>query len=148
MARTGGAEHAIRGASRVNIRLHANATTTPKIRAYIQSSEKSARELAQELGISVSTVRHWRKRDTIYDGSHTRKNLLATLSPAQEAVVIELRRTLLLPLDDLLTVVREFIHPRLSRAALDRCLRRHGVSRLADLRPAEPSDAVNPGSTG
>lgn len=87
-------------------------------------------------------MRHWRKRDTVYDGSHTRKNLLATLSPAQEAVVIELRRTLLLPLDDLLAVVREFIHPRLTRSALDRRLRRHGVSRLADLRPAEPSEEV------
>ena len=126
----------------MNIRLHANATTTPKTRAYIQSSDKSIRALADELGVSVSTVRHWRNSDTIHDGSHTRKNLLATLSPAQEAIVIELRRTLLLPLDDLLAVVHEFIHPDLSRSALDRCLRRNGVSRLADLRPAEPCDAI------
>ncbi|MGK7297502.1 MAG: IS481 family transposase, partial [Candidatus Wenzhouxiangella sp. M2_3B_020] len=126
----------------MNIRLHANATTTPKTRAYIQSSSKSDRELARELGITVSTVRRWRRREGVEDGSHTRKNLLATLSPAQEAIVVELRRTLLLPLDDLLAVVREFIHPRLTRSALDRCLRRNGVSRLADLTPAEPSQAL------
>lgn len=96
----------------------------------------------EELGISVSTVRHWRKREDVYDRPHTRKNLLATLSPAQEAFVVELRRTLRLPLDDLLAVVREFIHPRLSRSALDRCLRRNGVSRLADLTPTEPSEEV------
>ena len=56
--------------------------------------------------------------------------------------MIELPRTLLLPLDDLLAVFLEFIHPRLTRSALDRCLRRHGVSRLADLRSAEPSEEV------
>lgn len=137
-----GVDESIRGEPTLNIRLHANATTTPKTRAYIQCSGKSDRALAQELGISVSTVRHWRGRDDVQDRSHTRKNLLATLSPAQEAIVIELRRTVLLPLDDLLAVVHEFIHPRLSRAALDRCLRRNGVSRLSDLIPAEPSQAL------
>lgn len=42
----------------MNIRLHANATTTPKIRRYIQRSEKANREFAEELGIALSTVRH------------------------------------------------------------------------------------------
>ena len=52
-----------------------------------------------------------------------------TLTPAQEVVVVmELRKTSLLPLDDLLVVTREFIHPEVSRSGLDRCLRRHGVS--------------------
>jgi len=126
----------------VNIRLHKNATTTPKTRAYIQSSSKGIKELADELGISVSTVRHWRSRDDVHDRPHTRKNLLASLSEAQEAIVVELRRTLRLPLDDLLAVTREFIHPALSRSALDRCLRRNGVARLADLPPLEPCEAV------
>ena len=40
----------------MNIRLHANATTTPKTRAYIQSSDKSIQALADELGVSVSTA--------------------------------------------------------------------------------------------
>ncbi|EAR22704.1 IS481 family transposase [Nitrococcus mobilis] len=121
----------------MNIRLHANATTTPKIRRYIQRSEKTNRELAEELGIALSTVRIWRARQDVHDRSHTRHNLLTTLSPAQEAIAVELRRTLQLPLDDLLVVVREFLNPGVSRSGLDRCLRRHGVSRLADLRPAE-----------
>jgi len=43
--------------------------------------------------------------------------------------VVALRGTLLLPLDDLLAVTREFIHPEVSRSGLDRCLRRHGVSK-------------------
>jgi len=44
------------------------------------------------------------------------------------------------PLDDLLVVTREFIHKDVSRSGLDRCLRRHGVSRLADLYPAVEGD--------
>jgi len=53
----------------------------------------------------------------------------------QEFVVAELRTLLLLPLDDLLVVAREFVCPDLSRPALDRCLRRHGVARRAGLLP-------------
>ena len=47
---------------------------------------------------------------------------------------------LLLPLDDLLVVVREFIEPCLSRSALDRCLRRHGVSDLRTLQRERDGD--------
>lgn len=36
----------------------------------------------------------------------------------------------MLSLDDLLVIAREFLNPHLSRSALDRCLRRHGVSSL------------------
>ena len=49
--------------------------------------------------------------------------------------MVELRRTLLLPLDDLVAVTREFINPDVSRSGMDRCLRRHGVSVLKDLVP-------------
>jgi transposase InsO family protein len=47
---------------------------------------------------------------------------------------------LLLPLDDLLAVAREFLNPDLSRSGLDRCLRRHGVSNLNALRPKTPTE--------
>lgn len=43
---------------------------------------------------------------------------------------IYLRTRLLLPLDDLLAVIREFIEPGMSRSTLDRLLRRRGHSRL------------------
>lgn len=45
-----------------------------------------------------------------------------------------LRQALLLPLDDLLSVVHEFLNPNASRSGLDRCLRRHGVGNLRELR--------------
>jgi hypothetical protein len=52
---------------------------------------------------------------------------------SQEAVVIELRTSLLRPIDDLLVVVRKFLYPKMSRSAIDLCLRRHGISNLKDL---------------
>ena len=61
-------------------------------------------------------------------------------------MVIELRTTLLLPLDDLLAVTREFLNPDVSRSGLDRCLRRHGVSNLQALTP-QPEDDDQPKKT-
>ncbi len=121
----------------MNIHLHANATTTPKTRQYIQASNQSVPQLADELGVSEDTIRRWKGRDGVADGSHTPHRLQTTLTPAQELVVVELRKTLLLPLDDLLAVTHEFIHPDVSRSGLDRCLRRHGVSNLTALLPQE-----------
>ncbi len=45
-----------------------------------------------------------------------------------------LRKTLLVSIDDLSAVVREFLNPDVSRSGHDRCLRRHGVGNLRDLQ--------------
>ncbi|XOF34092.1 MAG: IS481 family transposase [Candidatus Electrothrix sp. YB6] len=128
----------------MNIALHKRARTTPAVRREIQRSELSERKLSEKYGISRSTVRKWKYRDTADDFSHRPHNLHATLTDPEEAVVVELRRTLLLPIDDLLVVVREFICPHMSRSALDRCLRRHGVSNLKELIPAEENEENRP----
>ncbi len=54
-------------------------------------------------------------------------------------MVVELRRVLLLPLDDLLAITREFLIPDVSRSGLSRCLRRHDVGKLNALRSKEPT---------
>ena len=126
------------------ISLHKQATTTPKVRSAIQASDEPAWVLADRYGISEQTVWKWRKRGDVHDLSHTPHRLQTTLTPAQEAVAVALRTTLLLPLDDLLAVVREFLNPNVSRSGLDRCLRRHGVSRLQDLKPEAPKPAHKP----
>ncbi|MCW8183058.1 IS481 family transposase, partial [Verminephrobacter eiseniae] len=81
----------------------------------------------------------WKKREVFVDRCHTAHRLQTVLTPAQETVVVHLRRTLLLPLDDLLAVTREFLCPDVSRSGLDRCLRRHGVGNLDALKPREPT---------
>lgn len=89
------------------------ATTTPKIRAEIQQASASLSDLAlaRKYGVSDSTIRRWRFRTDVYDRSHTRHNLLATLTPYQEEVLIAAREFLRLSLDDLLVVAREFLQP-------------------------------------
>ena len=119
--------------------LHKNATTTPANRAKIAASEEPAAVLATRYGVTLDTVYRWRGRTSFEDRSHTAHQLATTLTSAQEAVAVELRRMLLLPLDDLLAVKREFLNPDVSRSGLDRCLRRHGVSNLNALRLKTPA---------
>jgi transposase-like protein len=112
--------------------IHSNARTTPKIRQEIQSAPSSVTNmaLARKYGLTKHTVSKWRNRENVEDGSHRPKKLHTTLTGAQEAVVVSVREALMLSLDDLLVIAREFLNPDLSRSALDRCLRRHGVSSL------------------
>lgn len=115
---------------------HKNATTTPEIRAFIRASELPTAVLARLLKISESTVRKWRQRDTLEDASHIPKHSNTTLSLQEQYVVVQLRTRLMLSLDHLLLVCRQFINENTSRAGLQRCLKRHGVSKLADIDPA------------
>lgn len=114
------------------ISLHKNATTTPATRLAIQQAQGTEAELAQRFGVGKFTIREWRKRTTVEDGSHTPHRLQTTLNAGQEEIVVYLRTHLHLSLDDLLAVVWEFIEPGMSRSALDRLLRRRGVNRLPE----------------
>ena len=126
----------------MTVNLHANATTTPKTRAYLQSSTAGNRTLARELGVTLSTIHRWRRRSDVHEASHTLHRLQTTLTSAQEIVLVELRRTLLVSLDDLLVVARECVNPDVSRSGLDRCLRRYGVARLTELLPKIDGEAA------
>ena len=124
------------------IRLHKKATTTPAIRDYIRTSGKPIKALARELNLNVATVRKWRGREDVQDASHRPHRMATTLSRPQELLVVELRRTVLLSLDDLVAITRAHIHPQASRAAIGRLLKREGVSRLADLIPMAEGEAA------
>ena len=87
-------------------------------------------------------IRRWKSRSVFTDASHTACRLQTTLTPAQEAIVVQLRKMLLLPLDDLLSVCREFICADVSRSGLDRYQHRHGVGNLKALLPAAPKAPI------
>src|SRR5690348_9974546 len=124
----------------MQLRLHANATTTPRTRAYIQQSAASPAALARELGIHPRTVARWKARPDVADRS-TRPHRLATaISQWEEALIVELRRSLALPLDDIVEAMRRGLNPNLSRSAIHRCLKRHGLS--ARLTPQQAPAAV------
>ncbi|PSL09523.1 hypothetical protein CLV44_13118 [Marinobacterium halophilum] len=120
------------------VSLHKRARTTPAIRAELAESTKPVRELARQYGISEATVRKWCSRSSTEDRPHTPHRLQTHLTPTQEAIVIHLRKRLLLSLDNLLNVVNAFICDKVSRSGLDRCLRRHGVSNLHALKSKVP----------
>lgn len=125
----------------MQVNLHANATTTPKMRAYIQQSPASVAALAKELSITQTTVRRWKSRTHVKDGSHTRHNLGQSTSPAEELLIIGLRRDVGLNLDDIVEVMQRCVNKKLSRSAVYRCLRRHDLSSRPVLpEPEKPGD--------
>ncbi len=83
------------------------------------------------------------------DRSHTPHRLQTTLNARQEELVFYLRKQLRLPLDYLLAVVREFIHPTMGHSSLHRLLVRRGVDKLpkpsTESSPARPFNAYEPG---
>ncbi len=75
------------------------------MRGWPSSSPNNHAYLARRYGLTPPTMRKWRQRDSTADRSHWPDTLHCTLAPAQEAVTIVIRRTLWLPLDDLLVMV-------------------------------------------
>ncbi len=119
----------------MQIRLYKNATTTPALRQKTQESTLSERKLAQKYGVTRATVRRWKKRDFVHDAPIKPRNPHTSLNYEyeQEFVVLELRKTLLLSLDDLIVIVREFFKPDMTRSSLYRLLKRHNMHKLSDL---------------
>ena len=122
----------------MDVKLHANATTTPKVRAYIQASPASVAELAQELGVHETTIRRWRSRDSVTDRSHRPHRLATSLSEIEERLVCELRISLGLSLDDIVEVIHRCVNPKLSRSAIHRTLKRHDISKSPPPEAAKP----------
>lgn len=123
----------------MQLRLHANATTTPRIRAYIQKSAASNAALAKELGVHARTVARWRTRSDVADRSTRPHRLTTTISDWEEALILELRRSLALPLDDIVEAMRRCLNPKLSRSGVHRCLQRHNLSARLTAQQAPPA---------
>ncbi len=115
--------------------IYKGARTTATIREDIQKSSLSLRQLSRQYKVTRGTIRKWRSRDFVEDKSHQPHQLHTTLTRDQEAIVVYLRKKFLLPLDDLFVTTRALIHPEVSRSGLHRCLRRHGLSDLDQVRP-------------
>jgi len=121
--------------------LPGSARTTPRVRAELQASKQTSGALAKRYGLSRNTVTKWRARMTTEDAPMGPRSPHSTvLTAVEEAMVVEFRRRILLPLDDVLGCLRDSI-PRLTRSSLHRCLERHGISRL----PESPDHASKRG---
>ena len=118
--------------------LHGSAKTTHAIRAAIQRSQASIKELSERYDLNPKTVAKWKKRDFIDDAPMGPKDVHSTvLSVEEEALAVAFRKHTLLPLDDCLYALQATI-PQLTRSSLHRCLQRHGMSRLPDMAGDRP----------
>lgn len=117
------------------MKIHSQARTTPKIREEIHASKgiMTIDEAVAHFNVSRSTIIKWRSRDSFEDRSHRPHTSHTALSPIQEEIVVQIRRSLLLVLDDLLVLVRETMKPDMTRSSLIRLLKRQGVNHLKDL---------------
>jgi len=77
------------------------------------------------------------KRNFVHDAPCIPRNLKTSLTPEQEFIVLELRKSFFLPIDDLLVIIREFIKPDMTKSSLYRLLKRHNMHRLRELIPQE-----------
>jgi transposase len=115
-------------------RIHPQARTTSKIRQEIKDSGLSDRQAAKVFNITRATAKKWLKRDDVQDLSHRAHTQHTTLTATQEAIVLSLCETLYLPLDDLLYIARQYINAEVSRSGIARLLKRHGMSKLVEVR--------------
>jgi transposase InsO family protein len=119
--------------------LHGSATATHAIRAAIQRSKATAKELSERYGLNPKTVAKWKKRTFVHDAPMGPKDPRSTvLSVEEEAIAVAFRKHTLLPLDDCLYALQTTI-PHLTRSSLHRCYRRHGISRLPDVEGDKPA---------
>ena len=79
--------------------LHGSAKTMHAVRAAIQRSQATLKELAQQYAINPKTVAKWKKRGFIHDEQMGPKQPASTvLTPEEEAMCVAFRRHTLLPL--------------------------------------------------
>jgi len=126
----------------MSYQIHPQARTTPKVREEIKNSSQTPAQLAKKYNITIPTSKKWKQRDSVEDRSHRPHKLNTTLTSAQELVIVTLRQLLLLSIDDLLVISKEFINPDVSRSGLGRCLVRHKVNNLPALKAAQNPDTV------
>jgi transposase len=126
----------------VSSRIHPQARTTPNIRREIKDSGLSSREAARVFNVTRATAQKWLGRDDVQDRSHHAHTLQTTLSAAQETIVLALRQSRYLPLDDLLFITKQYINADVSPSGIVRLLKREGMSRLEDVIPKAEGETI------
>lgn len=124
------------------MQLHSNAATCPKQRLFIQHSPQPYRVLAEQFRVALGTIHHWKHQAHPHDRS-CRPHTIHYALPDQEAqMVLWMRRTGQLALDDLLEAAQAVL-PQVRRSSLHRLLVRHDCNRLPR---QQPQDSGQPGT--
>jgi transposase InsO family protein len=119
--------------------LHGSARTTAALRRAIQPSQERIARLDTRDDLNPNTVAKWKKRTRVEDAPMGPKQPRSTvLSQEGDAPIVAFRRPTLLPLEEGLDALQATI-PHLTRSALQRCLKCHGINRLPDVEGDKPA---------
>ena len=114
--------------------LHRSTRMAEATRRAIQNRQESLGALAKRYGINPKTVAKWKERESVSDAPMGPKQAKSSvLTTEEEALIVAFRKHTLLPLDDCLYALQKTI-PHLTRSSLHRCLQRHDISRLPDVK--------------
>lgn len=111
------------------MQFHFNASTNRGQRRFMQDSSRSCRSLAFQFCVSPATVHTWKQREDQADRSCRPHTIRYALCDQEEAMVLWMRQSGEMPLDDLLDASQPLL-PHLRRSSLHRLLVRHGCNRL------------------
>jgi transposase-like protein len=107
---------------------HSNAKTNSNIREQIQhNSSVSNGKLAAQFNVSTQTVSKWKNRDSIDDSSCRPKNINYALSHLITALIVSIRSTSWLPLDEIFEMLLAE-NPTISRSSVYRTFVRHNLN--------------------
>jgi hypothetical protein len=119
--------------------LHGSARTTAAVRRAIQHSQESLRVLSDRYGINPKTMAKGKRRSHVTDTPMGPKQPHSiVLTKEEEALIVAFHRHTLLPLHDCLYALQAAI-PHLMRLTLHRCLNRHGINCLPDIKGDKPA---------
>ena len=108
------------------MRIHSNATTTPKQRRFFKESSKSCRSLATIYAVSPSTIAKWKGRENVTDKTCRPNIIHYTLEGEEEKLILHLR-SYGLSLDAVVDAVEPML-PHAKRVTVHRTFVRNGVN--------------------
>jgi len=105
--------------------------TTYRTREEIKNNSENLtlEKQAKKYNVSIPTIIKWRNRDNFEDAPHGAIEPKKSITDIEEYIICEIRKTTLLPLDDLFDVVIQF-GIKITRSALHRALQRNDLSNL------------------
>ena len=116
---------------------HANAKTNQHQRKRIKESQVAYRKQAKDLGVSITTVAKWKKRDDPKDKSSRPKNIKTAVPLTLHPVIEMLRKDWFCDMDTIWRALRQTVLPQLSRSSVYRHLVRVGLGNREALRPTK-----------
>ena len=117
---------------------HPLAKTTLALRRQIRECPLPAGKAAEKFNVNINTIYKWRRRskDDLFDRSHSTGVKSYTLNEQQRVIICELKRFTLFSLDDLLQILKPYIHS-LNRDNLYTTLKQEGLNKNSLILPKE-----------